>query len=197
MPYYQRIPWSWYCPVWYTGPSMPTYKQRWCGISVIVFYFWHLCNYYCIAYSTIKSKKNLKVPTASDTTQRSNFGGLILHLPCFVLNHFATRKGLFTCQLKIEVYKACRPRVYSRVNPISLLCLCLEQTSWTGSIWQSVFWRWPLAVDKIEGNSEGAIQSELDCQKEWASMNLLEFHKGSPAWGCTDALQKDRLEGHQ
>lgn len=32
--------------------------------------------------------------------------------------------------------------------------------------------------------------------KEWASMNLLEFHKGSPALGCTDPLQKDILEGH-
>ena len=27
-------------------------------------------------------------------------------------------------------------------------------------------------------------------------MNLLEFHKGSPASGCADPGQKDRLEGH-
>jgi len=119
------------------------------------------------------------------------------HLPCLESSHFATRRRLFICQLKIKLCKTYRTRVYSRVNSMTLLCLCLKQTSWTGSMWQSMFWSWLLAVDKPEGNSEESIQTELNWHKKWAIRNLLEFHICRLVLGCTDALQKHRLVCHQ
>lgn len=134
MPDYQSLTWFWYCPEWHTGPSMPRYNQSSCSISVIDFYFWGLCNYYSIAYSTIKAQKFLKVPTASHTTQKNNLGGLIIISPVL-------RQTILTslCHLKVKVYKACGLSLFKSKSNV-LLCLCLKHAYLTGFILQSTFW---------------------------------------------------------